>query len=61
MRSSRRYCDKVVDEVSRHSGVATATPHTTWKNRGITLPAGTMLIFRMGVVCRYSGPFENGL
>jgi cytochrome P450 len=61
--SDRRYCEKVVDEVLRHSGVATSYRNATRdvEFRGVTLPAGTMLIFPMGVVCRYSGPFENGL
>ncbi len=61
--SDRRYCDKVVDEALRHSGVATSYRNVTHdvEYRGVTLPAGTMLIFPMGVVCRYSGPFENGL
>lgn len=61
--SDRRYCDKVVDEVLRHSGVATSYRNATRdvEYRGVTLPAGTMLIFPMGIVCRYSGPFENGL
>ena len=61
--SDRPYCDKVVDEALRHSGVATSYRNVAHdvEYRGVTLPAGTMLIFPMGVVCRYSGPFENGL
>ena len=61
--SDRHYCDKVVDEALRHSGVATSYRNVAneVEFRGITLPAGTMLIFPMGIVCRYSGPFENGL
>jgi cytochrome P450 len=59
----RRYCDKVVEEALRHSGVATSYRHVAQdvEYRGVTVPAGTMLIFPMGVVCRYSGPFDNGL
>jgi cytochrome P450 len=61
--NDRDYCDKVVDEALRHSGVATSYRNVARdvEYRGVTLPAGTMLIFPMGVVCRYSGPFENGL
>ena len=59
----RAYCDKVVEEALRHSGVATSYRNVAspFEFRGVSFPAGTMLIFPMGVVCRYSGPFENGL
>lgn len=61
--NDRSYCDKVVDEALRHSGVGTSYRNVAdaveW--RGVTFPKGTMLIFPMGIVCRYSGPFENGL
>jgi cytochrome P450 len=61
--SDRSYCDKVVDEALRYSGVATSYRNAAreLEYRGVTVPAGTMLIFPMGIVCRYSGPFENGL
>jgi cytochrome P450 len=61
--SDRSYCDKVVDEVLRYSGVATSHRNVAHEleYRGVTLFPGTMLIFPMGIVCRYSGPFENGL
>jgi cytochrome P450 len=52
--SDRHYCDEVVDEALRHSGVATSyrSVANDVEFRGITLPAGTMLIFPMGIVCR---------
>jgi len=61
--TDRSYCDKVVDEALRHSGVATSYRNLAddVECRGVTFPKGTMLIFPMGIVCRYSGPFENGL
>jgi cytochrome P450 len=61
--ADRGYCDKVVDEALRHSGVATSYRNTAseFEYRGVSIPAGTMLIFPMGIVGRYSGPFENGL
>jgi cytochrome P450 len=61
--SDRAYCDKVVDEALRHSGVATSYRNVAYdvEYRGVTIQAGTMLIFPMGIICRYSGPFENGL
>jgi cytochrome P450 len=60
--SDRGYCDKVVEEALRHSGVATSYRNVAYafEYRGVEFPAGTMLIFPMGIVCRYSGPFENG-
>ena len=59
----RDFCDKVVDEALRHSGVATSYRNVgdDVECRGVTFPRGTMLIFPMGIVCRYSGPFENRL
>jgi cytochrome P450 len=61
--TDRSFCDKVVDEALRHSGVATSYRNVgeDVECRGVTFPRGTMLIFPMGIVCRYSGPFENGL
>ncbi|MET0180761.1 MAG: cytochrome P450 [Novosphingobium sp.] len=59
----RRFCDQVVEEVLRHSGVATSYRNVAEElvYRDVTIPAQTMLIFPMGIVGRYSGPFENGL
>lgn len=57
----RGYCDAVVDEALRHSGVPTSYRNVASDTvyRGVRFPAGTMLIFPTGIVCRYSGPFEN--
>ena len=59
----RKFCDDVVDETLRHSGVATSYRNvaSTFEYRGVTFPEGVMLIFPLGIVCRYSGPFENPL
>jgi cytochrome P450 len=59
----RSYCDAVVDEALRHSGVPTSYRNvaTETEYRGVRFPVGTMLIFLTGIVCRYSGPFENPL
>jgi len=32
---------------------------TAFEYRDVHFPVGTMLIFPLGIVCRYSGPFEN--
>lgn len=59
--ANRRFCDDVVSETLRHSGVSTSYRNVAaeMEYRGVTFPVGTMLIFVVGVVCRYSGPFEN--
>lgn len=59
----RQYCDRVVDESLRHSGVATSYRNVAKDiaYHDVVLPKGTMLIFPMGIVCRYSGPFADGL
>jgi cytochrome P450 len=59
----RSYCDKVVDESLRHSGVGTSYRSVAQElqYRGVSFPRGTLLIFPMGIVCRYSGPFDAGL
>ena len=59
----RRFCDSVVEESLRHSGVATSYRNVAqdFEYRDVSFPARTMLIFPMGIVGRYSGPFENGL
>lgn len=61
--AERSYCDKVVDEVLRHSGVGTSYRNVAQElqYRNVSFPQGTLLIFPMGIVCRYSGPFEAGL
>jgi cytochrome P450 len=59
----RSFCDRVVEEVLRHSGVATTYRNVsqTFEYRDVTINAGTMLIFPLGIVGRYSGPFDHGL
>lgn len=59
----RGYCDKVVDESLRHSGVGTSyrSVAAELQYRDVVFQKGTMLIFPMGIVCRYSGPFDDGL
>jgi len=59
--ADRRYCDDVVDEALRHSGISTSYRNvaTRFEYRGVEFAAGTMLIFPLGIVCRYSGPFED--
>jgi cytochrome P450 len=59
----RGYCDKVVDESLRHSGVGTSYRNAAreLQYRDVSFPSGTLLIFPMGIVCRYSGPFDDGL
>jgi cytochrome P450 len=59
----RKFCDEVMDEALRHSGVATSYRNLVVdiEHRGVTFPAGTMLIFPLGIVCRYSGPFEDAM
>ena len=61
--TDRSYCDKVVDESLRHSGVGTSYRSVAQElqYRGVSFPRGTLLIFPMGIVCRYSGPFHAGL
>jgi len=61
--SERTFCDKIVDEALRYAGVATSYRNVAvpFVYRDIHVPAGTMLIFPMGIVCRYSGPFQDGL
>lgn len=55
------FCEEVVAETLRHSGVATSYRNVAieFEYRGITFPIGTMLIFPLGIVCRYSDFFEN--
>ena len=59
----RKFCDEVVEETMRHSGVSTSYRNvaTEFEYRGVTFPAGTMLVFPLGIVCRYSGPFKDGM
>jgi cytochrome P450 len=61
--ADRSYCDKVVEEALRHSGVGTSYRNVAreLEYREVFFPTGTLLIFPMGIVCRYSGPFEDGL
>jgi cytochrome P450 len=57
----RAYCDKVVAEALRHSGVATSyrnvREHFSYQN--VRFPEGTMLIFPLGIACRYSDLFAD--
>jgi cytochrome P450 len=57
----RSFCEEVVAETFRHSGVSTSYRNvaTEMDYRGVTFPVGTMLIFPLGIVGRYSGPFQN--
>jgi cytochrome P450 len=59
----RSFCDRVVEESLRHSGVATSYRNVAQdlEYRGVSFPTGTMLILPMGIVGRYSGPFANGM
>jgi cytochrome P450 len=52
-----------VDETLRHSGVATSYRNVAheFEYRGVTFPAGTMLIFPLGIVGRYSALFDRAL
>ena len=61
--ADRGFCGQIVEEALRHSGVATSYRNVAkaFDYRGVTFPVGTMLIFPMGIVGRYSGPFANGL
>lgn len=57
----RKFCDDVTEEAMRHSGVSTSYRNvaTEFEYRGVTFPPGTMLVFPLGIVCRFSGPFED--
>ncbi len=57
----RAFCDAVVDEAMRHSGVATSYRDVAeqFEYRGVTFTKGTMLIFPLGIVCRYSDLFDK--
>jgi cytochrome P450 len=59
----RAYCDDVVDEALRHTGVATTyrLVESATVYRGVTFPVGAMLVFPLSVVGRYSGPFADGM
>jgi cytochrome P450 len=59
--AERNYCAQVVNEALRYCGVATSYRNVIagFEYRGVHIDAGTMLIFPLGIVCRYSGPFEN--
>jgi cytochrome P450 len=59
----RSFCDRVVEESLRHSGVATSYRNVAqdFEYRGVGFQTGTMLIFPMGIIGRYSGPFADGL
>jgi len=57
----RAFCEQVMDETLRHSGVSTSYRNvaTEFEYRDVTFSVGTMLIFPVGIVCRYSGPFDE--
>jgi cytochrome P450 len=57
--NQRDYCDRVVEEVLRHSGVATSYRDVkeSFEYRDVSFPQGTMLIFPLGIACRYSEVF----
>ena len=57
----RKFCDEVADETFRYAGVPTSYRNVAseFEFNGVTFPAGTMLIFPLSIVCRYSGPFDS--
>ncbi len=57
----REFCEDVMYETLRHSGVSTSYRNvaTEFEYNGVSFPAGTMLIFPVGIVCRFTGPFES--
>ena len=59
----RDYCDDVVSEALRHSGVATSYRNvaTGFEYNGVFFPAGVMLIFPLGVVNRFTDAFVNAI
>lgn len=59
--ADRKFCDEVTEEAFRHSGVSTSYRNvaTSFDYRDVAFPTDAMLIFPLGVVCRYSGPFDN--
>jgi len=61
--NDREFCAEVVEESLRQSGVATSYRNVVLDlhYRGVTFPAGTMLIFPLGVVCRYTAQFDQAI
>ncbi len=59
----RKFCDDVVSEALRHSGVATSYRNVAveFDYRGVHFPAGTLLIFPLGIACRYSNFFKDAI
>lgn len=57
----RSFCEDVMFETLRHSGVSTSYRNVSaeFEYNGVTFPVGTMLIFPVGIVCRYTGPFDE--
>ncbi len=57
----RNFCEQVTDEAMRHSGVPTSYRNVAeeFEYRGVSFPVGTMLIFPLGIVGRYSGPYDS--
>lgn len=61
--SDRKFCDDVVSEALRHSGVATSYRNVAneFSYRDVMFPTGTMLIFPLGIACRYSQLFNDAM
>ncbi|HET8711389.1 MAG TPA: cytochrome P450 [Spongiibacteraceae bacterium] len=59
----RKFCDDVVNEALRHSGVATSYRNVAveFQYRDVNFPAGTILIFPLGIACRYSDLSKNAI
>jgi cytochrome P450 len=57
----RNYCEDVMYETFRHSGVSTSYRNvaTEFTYNDVTFPANTMLIFPLGIVCRYGGALAD--
>lgn len=57
----RSFCEDVMYETLRHSGVSTSYRNVAseFEYRGVTFPVGTMLVFPVGIVCRYSDSFTS--
>lgn len=61
--ADRAFCGKVIEEVFRHSGVSTIYRLVTAQidYDGVTFPAGTLLLFMMGLASRDPSAFPDPL
>lgn len=57
----RAFCEDVMYETLRHSGVSTSYRNVMeeFEYRGVVFPVDTMLVFPVGIVCRYSEMYSN--